>query len=75
MSDLQQYKCPCCGGGIQFDSTIQKLKCPYCETEFDIEALNAIKTEAETDADSGELTWQTPHWHLQNVHTATTPLL
>ncbi|MBO4799917.1 MAG: hypothetical protein J5489_04640 [Lachnospiraceae bacterium] len=59
MSDLQQYKCPCCGGGIQFDSTIQKLKCPYCETEFDIEALNAIKTEAETDANSGELTWDT----------------
>ena len=35
MSDLQEYKCPCCGGAISFDSTLQKLKCPFCDTEFD----------------------------------------
>ena len=39
MADQIQYKCPCCGGAIGFDSSLQKLKCPYCETEFEIETL------------------------------------
>jgi len=33
------YKCPCCNAGINFDSTLQRMKCPYCQTEFDAEAL------------------------------------
>ena len=41
MADLLLYKCPCCGGNIEFDSTLQKPKCPYCDTEFDIESLKA----------------------------------
>lgn len=36
---MQEYKCPCCGGAVEFDSGSQKMKCPYCDTEFDIEAL------------------------------------
>lgn len=39
MAALQEYKCPCCGGAIAFDSTIQKMKCPYCDTEFEVETL------------------------------------
>jgi len=39
MAILQEYKCPCCGGGIEFDTSLQKLKCPYCDTEFDVEQL------------------------------------
>ena len=37
MSELIQYKCPCCGGAVEFNSTAQKMKCPYCDTEFEIE--------------------------------------
>ncbi len=36
---LIEYECPCCGGKIEFDSSIQKLKCPYCDTEFDVADL------------------------------------
>ncbi len=39
MATLLEYKCPCCGGAISFDSTLQKMKCPYCDTEFDMETL------------------------------------
>ncbi len=39
MAELQEYKCPCCGGAIAFNSTIQKMKCPYCDTEFEMETL------------------------------------
>ena len=37
MSELIQYKCPCCGGAVEFNSTAQKMKCPYCDKEFVIE--------------------------------------
>lgn len=36
---LLEYKCPCCGGTVEFNPSAQKLKCPYCDTEFETEAL------------------------------------
>ncbi len=39
MADLFEYKCPCCGGVIEFDVKTQKPKCPYCDTEFELETL------------------------------------
>ena len=36
---MQEYKCPCCGGAIAFDAETQKMKCPYCDTEFETETL------------------------------------
>lgn len=39
MGEILEYKCPCCGGAISFDSTKQKMKCPFCDTEFDLETL------------------------------------
>ncbi len=52
MSDILEYKCPCCGGAIAFDSRIQKMKCPYCDTEFDMETLKQFEEEyLEHDSD------------------------
>lgn len=45
MSELLIHKCPCCNGAIEFDSSLQKLKCPYCDTEFDIETLSSYNDE------------------------------
>ena len=42
MAAIKEYKCPCCGGAVEFDSKIQKIKCPYCDTEFDTEAFTAV---------------------------------
>jgi uncharacterized Zn finger protein (UPF0148 family) len=39
LATLQEYKCPCCGGAIEFDSNAQKMVCPYCDTEFEMETL------------------------------------
>lgn len=50
MAVLQEYKCPCCGGAIGFDSTAQKMKCPYCDTEFEMEALLAYDADLKKDA-------------------------
>ena len=42
MAELLEYKCPCCGGAIEFDSSLQKMKCPYCDTEFEVETLKDL---------------------------------
>ena len=36
---LQNFKCPCCDGGIEFDSNSQKMKCPFCDNEFEVETM------------------------------------
>ncbi len=59
MNVLHEYKCPCCGGGINFDSTVQKLKCPYCDTEFDIETLNDCEAEMNSAQTSDDINWNT----------------
>ena len=57
MSDILEYKCPCCGGAIEFNSTLQKMKCPYCDTEFDVEAVKAFNEEAASQQDD-DMTWE-----------------
>lgn len=55
---LQEYKCPCCGGAIAFDSNIQKMKCPYCDTEFEMESLLAYDEDLKNEG-SDKLEWHT----------------
>lgn len=49
MAAIQEYQCPCCGGAIAFDSTLQKMKCPYCDTEFEMETLADYDRELKND--------------------------
>ncbi len=46
MSDLQEYKCPNCGGSLSFDTEAQTLKCPYCDSEFDISMFDGSEDAA-----------------------------
>ena len=57
MAELQEYKCPCCGGALAFDSKIQKMKCPYCDSEFDMETLSAYDEELNTER-TDDMTWE-----------------
>ena len=58
METLLSYKCPCCGGAIEFDSSSQKLKCPYCDTEFDVETLKSYDN-ALNDERPDNMVWNT----------------
>ena len=53
MTALQNFKCPCCDGAIEFDSTAQKMVCPYCGTDFAMSDMlaydEALKTQPEDD--------------------------
>lgn len=55
---LLEYKCPCCSGAINFDSEAQKLVCPYCNTEFDIEAITDFNEAEQDGANQEEPTWE-----------------
>ena len=37
MDQLYDFKCPNCGGTVEFDGSLQKMKCPYCESIFNVD--------------------------------------
>ncbi len=53
---IQEYKCPCCGGGVQFNTQVQKMKCPYCDTEFEMDALKQYDADLQTDGNN-DMDW------------------
>ena len=57
MNTLLEYKCPACGGALAFDSGLQKMKCPYCDTEFEVEALQQLD-EALKQEQPSDFTWE-----------------
>ena len=55
MSDIKEYKCPACGGTMEFDSASQKMKCPYCDTEISVEEYEALnEPQMSDDQKSGQ---------------------
>ncbi|MBR3786746.1 MAG: IBR domain-containing protein [Firmicutes bacterium] len=56
MSGMEQFKCPSCGGAVEFNAGTQNLKCPYCDSEFDIEALKT-KEEAKAQKKDDQFSW------------------
>lgn len=58
MAALHEYECPCCGGSIEFNSSIQKMKCPFCDTEFEMEALKQFDEQLKGDP-GDDLNWDT----------------
>jgi len=57
MATLLDYKCPACGGALQFESAVQKMKCPYCNTELEMEALLELD-EALQNPTGDDMQWQ-----------------
>lgn len=69
MAELLDYKCPNCGGKIEFDSKIQKMKCPYCDSEFAVEALKQ-RDEILNNQANDEFAWESTEaneWHDEGV--------
>ena len=64
MTNLLDYKCPCCGGSIEFNSTVQKMKCPFCESEFEMDSLKEMDASlSEETTENLELAApETPAW-------------
>ena len=39
MADVLDYKCPYCGGKMEFDTKLQKMKCPYCDSTMEMSEM------------------------------------
>lgn len=50
MANLE-FKCPCCGGTLNFDNKSQNIVCPYCDTQF---TASDLKDYNEDIAQNGE---------------------
>ena len=53
---IREFKCPNCGGEISYDSGSGKLKCPYCDSDFEVEALKEYDDILKNETNS-QLTW------------------
>ena len=64
MSTLLQQKCPNCGGSVSFDAGSQMLKCPFCDSEFDVNAVAGQKTADGAAAAADTISWEsdTSEW-------------
>lgn len=66
MADNLEYKCPSCGGAIAFDSKIQKMKCPYCDLEMEMDSFQSMDehleelhpTNSSTSTENSTEEWQ-----------------
>ncbi len=58
MAELLKYECPCCGGGIEFDSELQEMKCPFCGTSYEVETLKSYDELQKTKSES-DMSWNT----------------
>ena len=77
------YKCPNCGGGLEFDPSGQNYKCSYCLSEFTQETLyeaekvksreqNAAETDSGDDARSQPVLYTCPSCGAEIVADETT---
>ncbi len=58
MATLLQYTCPCCGGKVEFDSSSQRMKCPYCDTTFDVSSLRDHDDAVHNQQTDSDMNWQ-----------------
>ena len=58
-NDVLEYKCPKCGGYLQFGESHQRMECPFCDSAFDIE---------EVLGHSGNLTSDEPEFQWDKAH-------
>ncbi len=58
MDEIKEYKCPSCGGVIEFDITSGEMRCPYCGTSFDVETLKDYAKELQNDK-KDDINWDT----------------
>lgn len=59
MAGLQEYKCPACGGALEFDSKSQKMKCPYCDTEYPVKIFEELDADLKNECND-EFNWDVP---------------
>lgn len=53
-SSAKTYKCPSCGGDLEWSPKDQKLKCPYCGSVYDLSVFEKQDSQTEQELDRHE---------------------
>jgi len=69
MKDLKEFKCPACGGPLAFDSGLQKMKCPYCDSVYDMAQFSDDAQEEKRKEEKKQTHWQEDETHGMRVYT------
>ncbi|MCL2170432.1 MAG: hypothetical protein FWB74_10480, partial [Defluviitaleaceae bacterium] len=51
MAALKEYKCLNCSGAINFDTDLQELKCPFCDSTFEVAAMMEFAEDCANEPD------------------------
>lgn len=65
VTEVMEYKCPCCDAPLIFGEEAQQMKCEYCDTHFDIETVREYNAPLVQKGDEGV------HWEEQVSNTWT----
>lgn len=57
--NVLEYKCPCCNAGLPFNETAQRMKCEYCDNEFDLETVHTYNEDLKK-SDETDFQWEQP---------------
>ena len=57
VTNVVEYKCPCCNAGLTFRGDSQQLKCDYCDNSFDLDTVKAFN-ESQAEAQKEEIQWE-----------------
>ncbi len=70
MADVQEFKCPKCGGKLNFDAATQTMLCPFCESTFDpksIPSFNVPEPEPTAPEAGGDWDFTGQNWSAEEA--------
>ncbi len=70
MSELLAYKCPNCGGSVEFSSELQKMQCPFCDAEFELNELETLNEELKNETQE-DIQWESSGEEFSNAEKST----
>lgn len=58
MSDVTNFKCPCCGAKLGFSGSTGEMTCEYCGASFDMEQVKAAEEAEKENGAGSSLSWE-----------------
>lgn len=55
-NQVLEYKCPNCGGSLHFSGDSQQMRCPYCDSLFDVDEI--VSHYAALDSEESRPEWE-----------------
>ena len=64
---VNDYKCPACSGSMRYNGAAGKLKCDYCDSEFEVAEIEALYKEKEQRAQEAMAEENSSAWEVDTT--------